>query len=173
MIKRQTFAPGAAYFPFLRDFPKIKDLLFDFWVKSLKETCSIKSTKILTTTFADGLPRQKFDAKIEKGVKILIIDLSKIKVENLSTEIKLLNILVTLRERENVIELPLASLEELLDVSHNTLKKFLRALRDANVLKFSLKGLFTLNPEVVDFTDICVPPALNILRYNYSTFQSD
>ena len=81
--------------------------------------------------------------------------------------------LLTLREQENLLELPLAFIEEELDISHNTLKKFLRALRDANVLKFSLKGLFTLNPDVVDFTDVCVPSAINILRYNYKMFQSD
>lgn len=103
----------------------------------------------------------------------MIIHLDKVKVENLSTEIKLLNILVTLREQENVLELPLAFLEDELQISHNTLKKFLRCLRDADVLKFSLKGLFTLNPDVVDFTDFCAPSALNVLRYNYKVFQSD
>ncbi|MBQ7373301.1 MAG: replication/maintenance protein RepL [Clostridia bacterium] len=103
----------------------------------------------------------------------MIIDFSKINVENFSTEFKILNILLTLREQENVLELPLAFIEDELKISHNTLKKFLRVLRDGNVLKFSLKGLFTLNPDVIDFTDICVPSAINVLRYNYKQFQSD
>lgn len=99
--------------------------------------------------------------------------MTNVKVENLSTEIKILNILLTLREQENMLELPLAELEELAGVSHNTLKKFLRVLRDGNVLKFSLKGFYTLNPDVVDFTDICAPVAINVLRYNYKVFKSD
>lgn len=103
----------------------------------------------------------------------MIIYLNDVKVENLSTEFKLLKILVTLREQENLLELPLAFLEDELKISHNTLKKFLRLLRDANVLKFSLKGIFSLNPDVIDFSDVCVPSALNVLRYNYKVFQSD
>ena len=103
----------------------------------------------------------------------MTINFSNVNVEPLSTELKILNILLTLREQENMLELPLAFLEEELEISHNTLKKFLRVLRDANVLKFSLKGLFCLNPDVVDFTDVCVPSALNILKYNYKMFKSD
>lgn len=102
-----------------------------------------------------------------------MISLKNVKVDKLSTDFQLLNILLTLREPENVLELPLAFLEEELKVSRNTLKKFLRQLRDADVLKFSLKGLFILNPEVVDFTDIAVPSAINILKYNYKVFMSD
>lgn len=103
----------------------------------------------------------------------MIIDFSKLNVENFSTEFRILNILLTLREQENVLELPLAFIEDELKISHNTLKKFLRVLRDGNVLKFSLKGIFTLNPDVIDFTDICAPAAVNVLRYNYKQFQSD
>ena len=103
----------------------------------------------------------------------MIVDFDKLKVENLSTEFKILKMLLTLREQENVLELPLEFFESELKISRNTLKKFLRSLRDANVLKFSLKGLFTLNPDVIDFTDVCVPSALNVLRYNYKVFQSD
>lgn len=103
----------------------------------------------------------------------MIVDFDKLKVENLSTEFKILKMLLTLREQENVLELPLEFFESELNISRNTLKKFLRSLRDANVLKFSLKGLFTLNPDVIDFTDVCVPSALNVLRYNYKVFQSD
>ena len=91
----------------------------------------------------------------------------------MSTEFQILNMLLTLKEQENLLELPLSFIESELKISHNTLKKFLRVLRDANVLKFSLKGLFTLNPDVVDFTDVCVPSALNILKYNYKMFKSD
>lgn len=103
----------------------------------------------------------------------MLINFSNVKTESLSTELKILKILLMLREQENVLELPLAFIEDELKISHNTLKKFLRVLRDANVLKFSLKGLFTLNPDVIDFTDICVPSALNVLRYNYKVFISD
>ena len=103
----------------------------------------------------------------------MIISLDKIDASKMSTEFQLLTCLMILRTQENVTELPLSFFEKELNVSHNTVKKFLRVLRDANVLKFSLKGLFTLNPEVVDFTDICTPPAISILRYNYKMFQSD
>ena len=103
----------------------------------------------------------------------MIIHLNNVNVEPLSLEFKILNILVTLREQENMLSLPLSFLEDELQISHNTLKKFLRVLRDANVLKFSLKGLFVLNPDVIDFTDISVPSAINILKYNYKVFQSD
>ena len=103
----------------------------------------------------------------------MIIHLNNVNVEPLSLEFKILNILVTLREQENMLSLPLSFLEDELNISHNTLKKFLRVLRDANVLKFSLKGLFVLNPDVIDFTDISVPSAINILKYNYKVFQSD
>lgn len=91
----------------------------------------------------------------------------------MSTEFQILNMLLTLKEQENLLELPLSFIESELKISHNTLKKFLRVLRDGNVLKFSLKGVFTLNPDVVDFTDVCVPSALNILKYNYKMFKSD
>lgn len=103
----------------------------------------------------------------------MILHFDNVEVKNLSTEFKILNMLLTLREQENLLELPLAFIEEELDISHNTLKKFLRSLRDANVLKFSLKGVFSLNPDVVDFTDVCVPSAINILKYNYKMFKSD
>ena len=103
----------------------------------------------------------------------MLVNLGNVKIDVMSTEVKILNILATLREQENMLELPLSFLEEELEISHNTLKKFLRVLRDANVLKFSLKGLFVLNPDVVDFTDVCVPSAINVLRYNYKVFKSD
>ena len=123
------------------------------------------------------LPKTLVKAKVrrrnQKGGKILIIDFSKINVTNMSTEFQILNMLLTLKEQENLLELPLSFIESELKISHNTLKKFLRVLRDGNVLKFSLKGVFTLNPDVVDFTDVCVPSAINILKYNYKMFQSD
>ena len=103
----------------------------------------------------------------------MLVNFGNVKIDVMSTEVKILNILATLREQENMLELPLSFLEDELEISHNTLKKFLRVLRDANVLKFSLKGLFVLNPDVVDFTDVCVPSAINVLRYNYKVFNSD
>lgn len=103
----------------------------------------------------------------------MILHFDAMRVEDFSTELRILKVLLTLREQENLLELPLSFIEDELQISHNTLKKFLRVLRDGNVLKFSLKGLFTLNPDVVDFTDICAPAAINVLRYNYKTFISD
>lgn len=46
--------------------------------------------------------------------------------------------------------LPLALIEDEVGISHNTLKRHLRTLRDAGVLKFHLKGTFVLNPDVFD-----------------------
>ena len=103
----------------------------------------------------------------------MILHFDAMRVEDFSTELRILKVLLTLREQENLLELPLSFIEDELNISHNTLKKFLRILRDGNVLKFSLKGLFTLNPDVIDFTDICAPSAINVLRYNYKTFISD
>ena len=137
-----------------------------------KEKSNQPNTVILSNNLAD-LKAEKFRQKNEKRSKKMLLNFSNVKTERLSTELKILKILLTLREQENVLELPLAFIEDELKISHNTLKKFLRVLRDANILKFSLKGLFTLNPDVIDFTDVCVPSALNVLRYNYKVFQSD
>ena len=91
----------------------------------------------------------------------------------LSEELRLLKIFETLKDARNEIELPLEFLEEELSISHNTAKKYLRRLKSAKVLKFSLKGLFTLNPEVFDFNDVCTPAEINMLKIRYETFKSD
>ncbi|HBF86637.1 MAG TPA: hypothetical protein DDW54_03050 [Clostridiales bacterium] len=48
--------------------------------------------------------------------------------------------------------LKLEVIEGVLNVSHNTLKRYLRAFREANVLKFKLSGVYCLNPEVFGLT---------------------
>ncbi len=91
----------------------------------------------------------------------------------LSEELRLVKIFETLKDSKNEIELPLEFIEEELSISHNTAKKYIRRLKCANILKFSLKGLFTLNPDVFDFNDVCTPAEINMLKIRYETFKSD
>ena len=102
-----------------------------------------------------------------------MIDLKR--VENISAEVEFLRILDAYKDDGISVSCFTApELEAALGVSHNTLKKHLRAFRDANVIKFKLKPFrIMLNPSVFDFSAALTAGDIKALQGQYNICISD
>lgn len=78
-----------------------------------------------------------------------MLNLEKLKREQLPSEMQLLQMLEGLADDVGAVDgFKLEDLELELDISHNTIKRYLRAFRDAGALKFKFGGRIALNPQV-------------------------
>ena len=111
------------------------------------------------------------------GVQNLTKMISTKKLGKICPETEILKIFDVEAERGvTFIEgLPLSLIEDEVGVSHNTLKRHLRTLRDAGVLKFNLKGTFVLNPDVFDLEHCAAvrTAELPARKIQYDLFVSD
>jgi len=102
-----------------------------------------------------------------------MITLKQIKPGGIAPEIRLLRLLEAMGDTGRIDGLTLSEMESDVQISHNTMKKYLREFRDAGILKFHLDGTFRLNPEVFDLTEKLSSGDIKLLKAQYEFFVSD
>ena len=119
--------------------------------------------------------RQNFGRYRREGGTNLI-KLSAVKNIDLCAEIRLLRLFeafADVADQNGNITMELVEIEKDLEISHNTLKKYLRQFKSAGILKYRLTGVFRLNPEVFDFTGRLTNGEIASLKVKYLDFLSD
>lgn len=105
-----------------------------------------------------------------------MIRLKNVNESSLCSEIRLLRLLevfADVADENGNITIELSEIERDLDISHNTLKKYLRTFKCAGMLKYRLTGVFRLNPDVFDFTNRLTNGEIASLKLKYIDFLSD